>query len=220
MKPRANIDQLISLLYKATAHAQPTMTQSIIAHYPHQPYLVLISCLLSLRTKDLVTLPVSLHLFSLVQTPEQMLSLPLSTIESIIRPINYYRRKAVQLHDVSVDLLERFAGAVPNTFEQLISIKGVGLKTANLVLAEAFGIPAICVDTHVHRISNRLGIVQTQTVEQTEQVLRKVLPEKYWIIWNRLLAMMGQTICAPQSPWCSRCPLADVCPKNNVERSR
>lgn len=220
MKSSISIDVLLQRLKKATFHAVPPMTQSIIDQYPHNPYPVLISCLLSLRAQDKVTLPVSLQLFSRAVTPEQMLNLSIAEIETIIRPVNYYRRKAAQLHDVSADLLQRFAGKVPNNLADLLSIKGVGLKTANLVLAEAFGIPAICVDVHVHRISNRLGIIQTNTVEETERALRAVLPEKYWILWNRLLVMLGQTLCTAQSPWCSKCPLADVCLQIDVIKTR
>ena len=220
MKSSLSIDLLIKLLEKATFRALPPMTQSIIAQYPNDPYLVLISCLLSLRAKDTVTLPVSLHLFSIAVTPEQMLDLPISEIESIIRPVNYYRRKAVQLHHVSADLIARFDGKVPSSLEDLLSIKGVGLKTANLVLAEAFGIPAICVDVHVHRISNRLGIIQTNTVEESERALRAVLPEKYWIVWNRLLVMLGQTLCTAQSPFCSKCPLVNICSQVGVVKTR
>jgi len=210
-KSSISIDLLIQLLKKATLRAMPPMTQSIIALYPNDPYPVLISCLLSLRAKDTITLPISLQLFAVAKTPEQMLALSISDIESIIRPINYYRRKALLLHSVSSDLLNRFDGKVPATCHELLSIKGVGLKTANLVLAEAFGIPAICVDVHVHRISNRLGIISTKTVEETEKALQQVLPQKYWIVWNRLLVMLGQTICTSQSPFCFICPLNDIC---------
>ncbi len=220
MNNNFSIDVLIQLLEKATSHAIPPMTQSIIAHYPNDPYPVLISCLLSLRAKDTVTLPVSLALFARAKTPQEMLALPISDIESIIRPVNYYRRKAVQLHHVSADLIARFDGKVPNNLHDLLSIKGVGLKTANLVLAEAFGIPAICVDVHVHRISNRLGIIQTKTVEETEFALRQVLPQKYWIVWNRLLVMLGQTLCGAPLPFCSKCPLIDVCPQVGVLKNR
>ena len=220
MKSSFSIDLLIQLLQKSTLHAIPPMTQSIIAVYPSDPYPILISCLLSLRAKDTITLPVSLKLFSIAHTPEQMLALSISEIETIIRPVNYYRRKAALLHSVSHDILDRFHGKVPATRHELLSIKGVGLKTANLVLAEAFGIPAICVDVHVHRISNRLGLISTKTVEETEKTLQLVLPQKYWIIWNRLLVMLGQTLCTAQSPFCSICPLADICQKVKVIKSR
>ena len=220
MKSGFSIDLLIQLLRKATFHAIPPMTQSIIVAYPFDPYPILISCLLSLRTQDKVTLPVSLKLFSRARTPAQMLTLTISELESIIRPVNYYRTKAALLHSVSADLLQRFHGKVPSNLKDLLSIKGVGLKTANLVLAEAFGIPAICVDVHVHRISNRLGIISTKTVEETEKTLQIVLSERYWIEWNRLLVMLGQTICTAQSPFCSKCPLIDACQRVGVIKSR
>jgi len=220
MKSSFSIDLLIQSLRKATLGAIPPMTQSIIQVYSHDPYPILISCLLSLRAKDTVTLPVSLKLFSIARSPEQMLALSNSEIESIIRPVNYYRRKSILLHTVSADLINRFQGKVPNNRHDLLSIKGVGLKTANLVLAEAFGIPAICVDVHVHRISNRLGIIATQTVEETEKALQVVLPVQYWIEWNRLLVMLGQTICTAQSPFCSKCPLVNDCLKVEVGKSR
>lgn len=220
MKSSSSIDQLIQSLEKATFRAVPPMTVSIVKQYPHNSYVVLISCLLSLRAKDTVTLPVSLHLFSRAISPQEMLQLSIDEIEAIIRPVNYYRKKAVQLHHVSADLLARFNGKVPNNLQDLLSIKGVGLKTANLVLAEAFGIPAICVDIHVHRISNRLGIIATKTAEESEYALRQVLPEKYWIVWNRLLVMLGQTLCVAQSPWCSKCPLVDICSQVDVIKTR
>lgn len=220
MKSGFSIDLAIQLLRKATFHAIPPMTQSIIAAYPFDPYPILISCLLSLRAQDKVTLPVSLKLFSRACTPAQMLTLTISELESIIRPVNYYRTKAALLHSVSTDLLQRFHGKVPSNLKDLLSIKGVGLKTANLVLAEAFGIPAICVDVHVHRISNRLGIISTKTVEETEKALQIVLPERYWIEWNRLLVMLGQTICTAQSPFCSKCPLINECQRVGVIKSR
>jgi len=220
MKSRKCIDQLIRLLEKSTLHMVEPMTQTVVRHYPNNPYPVLISCLLSLRAQDKVTLPVSLSLFSYAITPQQMLSLSVAEIESIIRRVNYYKGKALILRSVSADLLNRFDGKVPNNLQDLLSIKGVGLKTANLVLAEAFGIPAICVDIHVHRISNRLGIIHTKTVEETEKALRQVLPQEYWIVWNRLLVMLGQNICTAQSPWCSACPLSEMCHKVDVGRSR
>jgi len=220
MKSRDSIERLIQLLQKATFDAIPPMTQSIIKAYPHNPYLILMSCLLSLRAKDRITLPVSLKLFARATTPEQMLALSISDLESIIHSVNYYRRKALLLHSVSADLLKRFDGKVPATRHELLSIKGVGLKTVNLVLAEAFGIPAICVDVHVHRISNRLGIISTATVEETEKALQVVLPEEYWIVWNRLLVMLGQTICTSRSPFCLKCPLNQICQKVGVGKSR
>jgi len=199
--------------------SQPASSH-IVSEYGKDPYLVLMSCLLSLRTKDTVSWPASRRLFTCANTPHQMLALPIPEIEILIYPVGFYRRKALLMHAVSQDLLDRFEGRVPQTQEELLSIPGVGLKTANLVLAVAFDIPAICVDTHVHRISNRLGLVRTTTVEETEQELRRVLPKELWADYARLMVIWGQNVCVPVSPFCSRCPLFDLCPKVGVGKSR
>jgi endonuclease-3 len=149
-----------------------------------------------------------------------MLKIPVKTIEKLIFPTGFYRRKAQQLHDISQELIDRFGGKVPGTFEKLISLKGVGHKTANLVLGVGFGIPAICVDVHVHRISNRLGIIKTKTVEETEEALKAVVPKKYWIEWNHLLVQWGQNICVPISPLCSQCVIYDLCERVGVKKRR
>jgi len=198
---------------------QPAITQ-IIEKYGQQPFLVLASCLLSLRTKDTVSLPASIRLFQVAKNPQQVLSIPIKQIENIIYPVGFYRQKAQQLHDVSKVLIEQFGEKVPDTEKELLSIKGVGPKTANLVLGEAFNVPAICVDTHVHRISNRLGLVKSNTPKETERQLKKILPQKYWVEWNRLLVMWGQNICVPISPFCSQCAIAQLCPKIGVKKSR
>lgn len=192
----------------------------IVSQYGKDPYLVLMSCLLSLRTKDTVSWPASRRLFTCATTPHQMLALPISQIETLIYPVGFYRRKALLMHSVSQDLLDRFGGRVPSTQKELLSIPGVGIKTANLVLSVAFDIPAICVDTHVHRISNRLGLVRTTTVEETEQELMRVLPKELWADYSRLMVIWGQNVCVPVSPFCSRCPVSDLCPKVGVKMKR
>lgn len=212
--------QIVSILQTATKNMLQPASSHIVAQYGKDPYLVLVSCLLSLRTKDTVSWPASRRLFACAATPNQMLALPINEIEKLIYPVGFYRRKALLMHTVSQDLLDRFGGQVPQTQEELLSIPGVGIKTANLVLAVAFDIPAICVDTHVHRISNRLGLVRTTTVEQTEQELRRVLPKELWADYSRLMVIWGQNICVPVSPFCSRCPLSDLCPKVGVGNSR
>ena len=141
-------------------------------------------------------------------------------IEKLIYPTGFYRKKAALLHEVSQDLIERFKGKVPKTEQELLSINGVGRKTANLVLGVAFDIPAICVDTHVHRVSNRLGLVKTKTVDETEIALKKILPPEYWVEYNHLLVVWGQNICVPISPKCSQCAIAQLCPRIGVTRSR
>ena len=192
----------------------------VIAQHGRDPYFILVSCLLSLRTKDSISLPVSLKLFQSVKNFDDLAAMRREDLEKIIYSTGFYRQKAKQLQAVAREIVLHHAGTVPNTRVALLALPGVGLKTANLVLAEAFGIPALCVDIHVHRISNRLGLVATRTPEETEQALQKVLPQKYWPEWNNLLVLFGQNICTPQSPHCSTCPLAKLCLKIGVTRSR
>ncbi len=184
------------------------------------PYRVLISCILSLRTKDGVTAEASKRLFSVVRGPKDMVELPLERIEELIYPVGFYRNKARTIKRISEELLERCGGKVPDTMEGLLSLKGVGRKTANLVLIKGYGKEGICVDTHVHRISNRWGLVDTKTPEETEMALREVLPKKYWHEYNDLLVPFGQNVCLPVSPLCSNCPVADYCDRKGVLRSR
>ena len=205
----SGVDCLMSELFFLLQNHPATLTESIKKQYPENVYLILISCLLSLRTRDVVTWPVADRFFKTVTTPDHMVSLEIPEIEAAIQSINFYRRKARVLHQVSVDLIEKHGSQVPKTVEELLSLPGVGIKTANLVLAEGFGIPAICVDTHVHRLSNRWGLVKTQTAEQTEKQLRAVLPEKYWIDWNRLLVVIGQNICTARCKGCKICTYFD-----------
>lgn len=212
--------QIITILRTATHGMVEPASVTIKQKYGQDPYLILISCLLSLRTKDTVSLPASLRLFEHARTPQEMLAVPIKTIEQLIYPCGFYRRKAIQLHYVSQVLLDRFNGVVPSTQEALLSIKGVGIKTANLVLGEGFSIPALCVDTHVHRISNRLGLVSTKTPEETEKALQAVLPPEYWIEYNYLLVKWGQNVCVPISPFCSKCPIRSLCPRIGVTSSR
>jgi endonuclease-3 len=193
---------------------------ALMAAEKREPYLVLIGCLLSLRTRDETTAVVAPRLFAAAETPESMVKLTIDQITQLIRPVGFYRAKAHIIRDVSRDLIERFSGEVPATIDELLTLKGVGRKTANLVVTQAFKKPGICVDTHVHRISNRWGFVKTTTPEKTEEALREVLPRRYWIEYNELLVAFGQTLCQPVSPWCSRCPVARYCPRIGVKRSR
>jgi endonuclease III len=186
----------------------------------HDPFRVLIACLLSLRTKDETTGPAAARLFALADTPEAMRRLSPRAIERAIYPVGFYRTKARVLRDVSRDLIERFGGSVPDDIDALLTLKGVGRKTANLVVTVGFGKPGICVDTHVHRISNRLGFVRTRTPEQTEMALRAKLPGRYWIELNDLLVTHGQNVCRPLSPLCSRCPVRASCHRVGVVTSR
>lgn len=193
---------------------------TIIQEYGRDPYLVLISCLLSLRTKDTVSLPASRRLFAIARTPAQMLALSQESIEQLIYPVGFYRQKAKSLRDISSDLIHRFAGLVPFDEQDLLSLKGVGRKTANLVRGEGFLIPAICVDVHVHRISNRLGLVSSKTPEETEQQLKLILPQELWIEYNKLLVMWGQNTCVPVTPFCRSCPVRTLCEQRGVTRIR
>lgn len=214
------IENIIKILTKETKQFTPPLINQIINEYGKDPYLILIACLLSLRAKDSTTIHVCRDLFRRVKTPTQMLALKQLDLEKIIFKTGFYKNKANVLHEVSSALLKRFDGMVPKTEEELLSIKGIGRKTANLVLGLAFDKPAICVDTHVHRISNRLGLISTKTVEQTEEVLKKVLKKNQWTVWNKLLVVWGQNICVPISPKCSQCAIKKWCKRVGVTKSR
>ena len=205
---------------KAASSSWNLPAVSQIEEQTKDPFRILISCLLSLRTKDQVTGQACARIFPRARTPQQLLALPVRTIEKLIYPVGFYHTKAKRIHQICQHLLGRFLGKVPNTLEELLTLPGVGRKTANLVVTLGFGKLGICVDTHVHRISNRLGYVLTKTPEQTEMALRKKLPRRYWISYNDLLVSFGQTICHPTSPWCSRCPVVRSCGRVGVTRSR
>jgi endonuclease III len=207
-------------LLRAAAPSWNAPVVTLIANQTADPFHVLISCLLSLRTKDETTGPAARRLFQLAETPQAMLQLSAKEIEKAIYPVGFYRTKARTILDICRTLIERHGGAVPDDLDSLLSLKGVGRKTANLVLTQGFGKPGICVDTHVHRISNRWGYVRTKDPHATEMALRRKLPPEYWILYNDLLVAFGQTLCAPTSPWCSRCPVSVYCPQRGVTRQR
>ena len=210
---------MIARLRREAPRWRPTALADV-AERSRDPFRVLIACLLSLRTKDETTGPASERLFALADTPADMLRLHPTQIERTIFPVGFYRTKARVLLDVSRDLIERFDSQVPSSIDALLSLKGVGRKTANLVVTQGFGKPGICVDTHVHRISNRLGYVKTRNPEETEMALRAKLPRRFWIGYNDLLVSFGQNICLPLSPRCSECPVKAACPRVGVTRSR
>ena len=191
-----------------------------VAAERRDPFRVLIACLLSLRTKDETTGPAAARLFALADRPETMRRLPAKQIERAIFPVGFYRTKARVVLGVCRDLLERFGGQVPDDIDRLLTLKGVGRKTANLVVTQGFNKPGICVDIHVHRISNRLGYVKTKNPTETETALRKQLPRRYWIGYNNLFVSFGQNICHPVSPRCSECPVRPRCARVGVTRSR
>jgi endonuclease-3 len=191
-----------------------------LAKYVETPFTVLISCILSLRTQDKTTLAASDRLFAIAATPQTLLATPLEEIERAIYPVSFYRTKARTIHEICRQLLSRYEGNVPGDLDELLSLPGVGRKTANIVVTLGFQKPGIAVDTHVHRISNRLGYVRTKTPEKTELALRRKLPPRYWIIFNDLLVAYGQNLCKPISPYCSRCEIAAYCRRIGVKKSR
>jgi endonuclease-3 len=193
---------------------------SLVAVRRQDPFSVLISTVISLRTKDDVTLHASERLLAKAPTARDMLDLSADEISALIFPAGFYKRKAEQILQISQILVEEYGGEVPADAELLMKLPGVGIKTANLTLNLGFGIDAICVDCHVHQISNRLGWIDTKTPEESEKVLQTVMPRRFWIPLNELLVSYGQEVCTSVSPRCSLCPENTVCPKNGVTRSR
>lgn len=186
----------------------------------NDPYRVLISCILSLRTKDKTTASASQRLFKVAANPYDMVKLSPGYLAKLIYPVGFYHNKARVIIGISRKIIEDFSGRVPNNLEDLLGLKGVGRKTANLVLGLGYNIAAICVDTHVHRISNRLGWVKTESPEETEKALEKIIPKRYWIRLNTLLVTFGQNICVPISPRCSACYVYKFCKRVGVSKFR
>ena len=205
-----NIDRIVEALIKAK---QPRREFVQLMEEFKDPYLVLIACILSLRTNDLTTYPATLRMLEIGHEPKDFAYCDVERLEKAIYPVGFYRNKAQQIVELSKIIVEQLDNKVPDTIEELIKFNGVGRKTANLVLAKGFGIPANCVDVHVHRICNRLGYVKTKTPEETEFALRKKLPEKYWLDINTLLVTHGQNVCKPVNPKCDECPIKDFCKK-------
>lgn len=191
-----------------------------MASRERDPFKILVSCILSLRTQDRTTRAASERLYELASTPEELAKLPVGMIEKAVYPVGFYRVKAKTIKTLSREIVEKYASRVPDEIEELLTLKGVGRKTANLVVTLGYDRPGICVDTHVHRITNRWGLVKTKTPEETEFALRKRLPLKYWKETNGLLVAFGQGVCKPISPLCSACALDPLCPKINVRTHR
>jgi endonuclease-3 len=210
---------VIRRLRRSAPRWSPTAL-AVLAERNRDPFRVLIACILSLRTQDTTTGPASERLFAVAATPAAMLELAPRRIARLIYPVGFYRTKARVILGICRDLLERFGGRVPDTIDALLTLNGVGRKTANLVVTMGYGKPGICVDTHVHRISNRLGYVKTKNPEETEMALRGRLPRRYWIGYNDLLVSFGQNVCVPISPRCSVCPVEDLCARIGVTSSR
>jgi endonuclease-3 len=214
------MSRIVTRLRAAKPSWNTTALAAVADATARDPFRILVGCLLSLRTRDETTGPASERLFALADTPAAMLDLERRRIERAIFPVGFYRTKARVLHRVSRELIERFGGQVPADLDALLTLHGVGRKTANLVVTFAFGLPGICVDTHVHRITNRLGFVRTASPERTEWALRAKLPRGHWIELNDLLVAFGQNLCQPLSPRCSACPVARACHRVGVRRSR
>ena len=191
-----------------------------VSEQQKDPYKVLISCILSLRTKDSTTHQASVRLFKKADSFPKLVKLSSASIKKLIYPVGFYRKKARVLLDIGKKVINEHGGKVPSRLEDLLKLKGVGRKTANLVLGLSFNKPAICVDTHVHRISNRLGWIKTNSPLRTELALNKIMPKNYWIRLNTVLVAFGQNLCLPVSPLCSKCAVKKLCKKSQVYKSR
>lgn len=219
MAKEINIEKVIDILGEYTKRFGLPVSESANEFY-RDPFKVLAATMLSARTKDVVTEKAVARLFSKADRLRDIEKMPLRDIENLILPVNFYKTKARHLKELSRQIGGRFGGRVPETLEELTTLPGVGRKTANIVLNTAFGKHAIGVDTHVHRIMNRLGYVKTNTPEETEMELRKKLPKKYWKKVNAILVLYGQNLCTSVSPFCSMCPVRNFCRRVGVKKSR
>jgi len=214
-----DIHKIIKILRKEIRHFEvPIVTE--VSQRRRDPFEVLVTTILSLRTKDEVTREAARRLLDKVHSPQDIIDLKEQELARLIFPVGFYKTKAKNLKNISKDLIEKFESRVPDDLDELLKLKGVGRKTANLVITLAFGKPGICVDTHVHRVSNRLGYVATKTPEATEMALREKLPRQYWIEYNDLLVTWGQNICRPISPFCSKCAIRPYCRQVGVVTHR
>jgi len=210
--------RIILLIEKqAQKHDLPILEKE---YSKNAPFKILIACILSLRTKDTITEKASKRLFDIADTAQKIIKLRDKSIERLIYPVGFYRNKAKTIKKISKSLVENFSGKVPQKLEELLSLYGVGRKTANLVLGLGYNIPSICVDTHVHRIVNRLGLVKTKNPVETEFALYKLIPKRYWIKINSILVTFGQNICVPVSPFCSKCIAYNYCKRTGVTKHR
>ena len=214
-----DLPEAFSILTEEYAHFK-TPAVTVVSEESRDSFKVLVSCILSLRTKDQTTAEAGERLFALASTPQSISKLTAKRIEKLIYPVGFYRNKAVQIRDISKELVEDYSGNVPDTIEGLLHFKGVGRKTANLVMTLGHALPGICVDIHVHRITNRWGFVETGAPDKTEFALREKLPKEYWIPINDLLVAYGQNLCKPVSPFCSICKIKKFCKRVGVEKSR
>lgn len=215
---KSSIDAIAGILEKEVLALKEPIVSKVAR--TEDPFQVLVSTMLSLRTKDATTEAAFERLFAIAPSPEQIVRTPLSEIEKAIFPVGFYHTKARNIREVSRILIDKYGGKVPGTMEELLALPGVGRKTANLVIILSFGGLGICVDTHVHRITNRWGYVATKSPEETEMRLREILPVKYWAKINDYLVPYGQFVCTPLNPFCSRCRLFEYCDRVGVKKSR
>lgn len=216
---RRYFQELVDILERECAGKEPVITK-LSKNDEKNPFLVLVGTLLSLRTKDELTEKIIKKLITFIKTPRDLVNVSVKDLEKLIYPVGFYKTKARVLKNVASIIIDKYHGRVPSSIDELLTIKGVGRKTANLVVTEGFGKPGICVDTHVHRISNRLGVVVTTNPHDTEFRLREVLPPQYWIVFNSLLVTFGKNTCTPVSPKCTTCPIFHLCGRVAVNRHR
>ncbi len=209
---------------KKEFEAKQAPIMELIAVQTADPFRILVGTILSARTKDACTAAACARLFNKITTPDGLEKISQAELEELIYPVGFFRNKARHLKQLPGVLKEKFNGVIPSTIEELCELPGVGRKTANLVMALGFDTPAICVDVHVHRICNRLGLLATKNPYETEMKLREILPQRYWITWNSYLVSFGQTRCAPRNPNCEGCPIKSHCDfgrdKNSAKRSQ
>jgi len=212
------VSEVLAKVKKAVQGCRaPSLT---VISQKNDPFAVLVSCIISLRTRDEVTYPASARLLKLAKTPAQLMKLSNAKLEQAIYPAAFFRNKSQSIKELCKDLVDNYEGRVPDKLEELLKLKGVGRKTANLTLILGHNKPGICVDIHVHRISNRWGYVKTKSPNETEMALRDKLPKCYWKGYNDLLVTFGQNICKPVSPFCGSCAIAEICPKIDVSKYR
>ncbi len=210
MVTNKNIDKIMKILYQEAKNLKPPVIERVYKKYK-SPFYVLIATVLSARTKDETTHKVSINLFNYIKSPEDLIKISYEKLCNLIYPVGFYKTKAKNLKKLGEELIKEFSGKVPDTIEELIKLPGVGRKTANLVITEVFDKYGICVDTHVHRITNRWGYIKTKTPFESEMKLREILPKKYWKDINRLLVTYGQNICKPLNPQCNKCKINKYC---------
>ena len=205
----SEISQVIKIIAKESKRFKLSSVSEV--SLSQDPYKVLISCILSLRTRDATTYPAASRLFKLADSPEKMIKLDTEVIERTIYPVGFYKQKAITIKDVSNILIDKYNSKVPDDINELLKLKGVGRKTANIVVVYGYDKPGLPIDTHCHRIPNRLGWISTKTPEETEQELRKLIPKQHWKTFNDVFVAFGQNICKPIGPKCSICPVKSPC---------